>query len=651
MDIGKILNDRYKVVQYIGGGGMANVYLGEDLILGREVAIKLLKLEYSDHEEFIERFNREAEAAISLSNDHIVNIFDVGQEDDLHYMVMEYVDGMTLKEYIQHKGTVSMHEAVRIMIQLSEAVKHAHDNGIIHRDIKPQNILMDHRGNVKITDFGIARALSSTSLTKTNDVMGSVHYLSPEQARGGTASRKSDIYSLGIVLYELLTGRLPFSGESAVSIALKHMQTEPPFVRSFNPEIPQSLENVVLKATVKNPLHRYAKIEEFRKSLETVFDQSRLNEERYIPPEEEGEDTKVIPAIQPNTTNNSNNDETIVPTQQNEKKKSKKWIAWVSSIVGILIAAFIIALFVLPGLFMPEDVTIPELEGYTYEEALIELSNLDLNVERESVFNDEVEEGYVIRTSPRSGTSVKEGSTVALYTSLGQEKIEFDDYVGQDFNETRRLLESRGYGQIREIRMEDERPEGEIINQIQPEPGDEIIPEDTRIIFEVSQGPPSISLPRFRDDTLERVQNFAQENELMLEIEEEHSDDISEGRITRQEPSQNSELERGDEFKVYVSKGAEPQPITEQVSFTVTYDEEVNSENDEDEEPVGQEVQIFIEDQDHSINDVFEEDVIYEDTTYTVELTIEPDETGEVRATKEGTLYYEEAIPYEPGEN
>ncbi|GEN44867.1 Stk1 family PASTA domain-containing Ser/Thr kinase [Alkalibacillus haloalkaliphilus] len=651
MDIGKVLNERYKVIQYIGGGGMANVYLGEDLILGREVAIKLLKLEYSDHEEFIERFNREAESAISLSNDHIVNIFDVGQEDDLHYMIMEYVDGMTLKEYIQHKGTVSTHEAVRIMIQLSDAVEHAHDNGIIHRDIKPQNILMDHRGNVKITDFGIARALSSTSLTKTNDVMGSVHYLSPEQARGGTATRKSDIYSLGIVLYELLTGRLPFSGESAVSIALKHMQTEPPFVRSFNSEVPQSLENVVLKATVKNPIHRYATIEELRNSLETVFDHSRLNEERYNPPEEEGEDTKVIPAIQPNTSNNSTNEETIVPTQQNEKKKSKKWIAWVSSIVGILIAAFIIALFVLPGMFMPEDVTIPELEGYTYEEALIELSNIDLDVERESVFNDEVEEGYVIRTNPRSGTTVKEGSTVALYTSLGQEKIEFDDYVGQDFNETRRLLESRGYGQVREIRLEDERPEGEIINQIQPEPGEEIIPEDTRVIFEVSQGPPSISLPSFRDDTLERVQNFAQENELMLETEEEHSDDISEGRITRQEPSQNAELERGDEFKVYVSKGAEPQPITEQVSFTVTYDEEINSEDDEEEEPIGQEVQIFIEDQNNSINEVFEEDVIYEDTIYTVELTIEPDETGEVRVTKEGTLYYEEAIPYEPGED
>ncbi|WP_188205759.1 Stk1 family PASTA domain-containing Ser/Thr kinase [Alkalibacillus aidingensis] len=651
MVIGNVLNDRYKIIQYIGGGGMANVYLAKDLILGRNVAIKILKMEYSDNQEFIERFRREAESAISLSNEHIVSIYDVGEEDDIYYMVMEHVDGTTLKEYIQQKGTVSMDEAVRIMIQLSEAVKHAHDNGIIHRDIKPQNILIDHQGKVKITDFGIARALSSTALTKTNDVLGSVHYLSPEQARGGVATKKSDIYALGIVLYELLTGRLPFSGESAVSIALKHMQTDPPFVRSFNPDIPQSLENVVLKATVKNPLHRFSSIEELRASLETVFDSSRLHEPRYIPPEEEGEDTKVIPAIQADDGHEQDHTAgagSSQDSQQEPKKRSKKWVIFLSSLVAILITAFIVALFVLPSLFMPEDVTIPDLEGYTYEEAVTELSNLDLEVERESVFSDEIEEGHIVRTSPRSGSTVKEGSDVTLFTSLGQEKIEFPDYVGSDYEQTRRYLESNGYREVISYERESEEPEGSIIRQIQPDAGEEIIPEDTRVIFDVSVGPPKITIPSFRNWTLEEVQEYVQEEELSLVTEEEHSDEVSEDRVIRQEPSANSELDQGDEVTVYISEGPELEPITEEVSFTVTYDEDLDYlDDDENNEQLGQHVEIFVEDQDNSIDEVYHEEIIYQDVEYTIELTIEPDEVGMYRVLKDGELYEQEEIPYE----
>lgn len=210
MMVGRIINERYKLIRPIGGGGMARVYLARDLILQRNVAMKILRLEYSNDREFIERFRREAESTISLSHNHIVNLYDVGQEEDVYYIVMEYVEGMTLKQKIQQNGPVSVDEAVHIMNQLTSAIAHAHENGIIHRDIKPQNILVNQDGQVKITDFGIAMALSSTSLTQTNNVLGSVHYLSPEQARGGTATKKSDIYSLGIVLYELLTGQLPF---------------------------------------------------------------------------------------------------------------------------------------------------------------------------------------------------------------------------------------------------------------------------------------------------------------------------------------------------------------------------------------------------------------------------------------------------------
>src|SRR5690625_1331560 len=254
---GQLLNERYKIIKKIGSGGMAEVCLARDTILERDVAIKALRSEYINDTEFTTRFDREAQAATSLTHPNIVNIFDVGEEEDNFYMVMEYVDGLTLKEYIQQQGPIEVNEAVDIVKQIISAIAHAHDNDIVHRDIKPQNILMNSFGQAKVTDFGIAIALSATSLTQTNSILGSVHYLSPEQARGGMATKKSDIYSIGILFYELLTGRLPFSGQSPVSIALKHLQSKTPSVRQYNPDIPQSVENIVLKSTAKDPFHRY----------------------------------------------------------------------------------------------------------------------------------------------------------------------------------------------------------------------------------------------------------------------------------------------------------------------------------------------------------------------------------------------------------
>src|SRR5690625_287278 len=285
---GHLLNERYQIKATIGGGGMANVYLAKDIILEREVAIKVLRLEYANDEEFIARFDREAQSATSLSHPNIVNIYDVGEEDHILYMVMEYVEGMTLKEYIQRNGPIEVQEALDIMKQVTIAIAHAHANDIVHRDIKPQNILIDTYGQVKVTDFGIAIALSATALTQTNAVLGSVHYLSPEQARGGMATKKSDIYSLGIVLYELLTGRLPFSGETPVAIALKHLQTDIPHVRDFNENIPQSVENIVLKAAAKDPFHRFETVQEMEEALYSALLPENLNEEMFTPPVEEG---------------------------------------------------------------------------------------------------------------------------------------------------------------------------------------------------------------------------------------------------------------------------------------------------------------------------------------------------------------------------
>src|SRR5690625_104618 len=314
---------------------MANVYLAEDIILERDVAIKALRLEYANDEEFIARFDREAQAATSLSHPNIVNIYDVGEDNNILFMVMEYVDGFTLKEYIQKYSPIDVHEALNIMKQVTSAIAHAHANDLVHRDIKPQNILIDTYGNVKVTDFGIAVALSATSLTKTNSILGSVHYLSPEQARGGTATKKSDIYSLGIVLYELLTGTLPFSGQTPVSIALKHLQSSIPPVKQFNNEIPQSVENIVLKATAKNPFHRYETVYEIEEAIDSAFHPENINAKRYTPPIEVGEETKAIPIITENYIQHDFNQDTIIhrpnePTkrfnhqQKNEELQTKK---------------------------------------------------------------------------------------------------------------------------------------------------------------------------------------------------------------------------------------------------------------------------------------------------------------------------------------
>ncbi len=642
---GRLLNERYKLLRPIGGGGMAKVFLARDTILDRDVAIKILRMEYSNDQEFIERFRREAESTISLSHPHIVNIYDVGQEDDVYYIVMEYVEGMTLKQHIQQYGPLLVEEAVNIMSQLSSAIAHAHDNGIIHRDIKPQNILINKFGNVKVTDFGIAMALSSTSLTKTNNVIGSVHYLSPEQARGGTATKKSDIYSLGIVLFELLTGQIPFSGESAVSIALKHMQTETPFVRTFNPSIPQSLENVVLKATAKDPFHRYQSIEEMYNDLQTVLTPERANEERFMPPEEEGEVTKAMPIFAEDKLQDTDSENTIVNQKDGEKSKEKKYKKWMIvsiSLFALLLTAAIIALIVLPRWFSPADVEIPELADYTYEDAVNELRELNLEFERESVFSEDIEEGFVIRTSPRAGTVVKEGSQVVLYTSLGKEKIEFPDYVGEQYEHVERSLINNGYADVIPYEKVSDRPVGEIIRQIQPEPGELIIPEETRVIFDVSAGPPKITLQSFRGWTVDEVQEYIRQNELTLRTEEEFSDTVPEGQVIRQDPSASTELEIGDEVRIYVSKGPEllPVEIEETVSIEFNPDAEITNEVVE--------VVIYVTDMNRDQEEWVREP-IFEDTSYNISLTIAPNESAIIEVYIDGDLYEEKTINYSDG--
>ena len=291
---GQKINDRYEIIKSIGEGGMANVYLAFDTILERNVAVKVLRGDLASDEKFVRRFQREALSASSLSHPNIVEVYDVGEEEGNHYIVMEYVEGKTLKQLVQKRGALTIPEVIDIMKQLTDGLAHAHDAYIIHRDIKPQNILILDNGLLKITDFGIAVAMNATSLTQTNSVMGSVHYLPPELANGKGPTIKSDIYSVGILMYELLTGEVPFKGDNAVEIALKHMKEKIPSVRKINPVIPQSVENIILKATAKNPRNRYNDVREMYNDLDTCL--SRENEKRYVYPypETDLEDTLVL---------------------------------------------------------------------------------------------------------------------------------------------------------------------------------------------------------------------------------------------------------------------------------------------------------------------------------------------------------------------
>ncbi len=662
----------------IGGGGMANVYLARDIILDRDVAIKVLRLEYANDDEFIARFHREAQAATSLAHPNIVNIYDVGEEDNIYFMVMEYVDGMTLKKYIQTYGPVEVQEAIDIMKQITSAITHAHENDIVHRDIKPQNILIDPYGSVKVTDFGIAVALSATSLTQTNSVLGSVHYLSPEQARGGMANKKSDIYSLGIVLFELLTGRLPFSGQSAVSIALKHLQSNTPSIRRWNPAIPQSLENIVLKATTKDPFHRYDAVYEMEDALEVSLHPANIDEELFLPPEDSGEETKAIPIITDetfkankstqdtiihNTNNmqkiqeNNSNSEELKDKKKNKKKKKKgrKIFMWVSIISIMVIMALFAALFIIPNMLQPKDVIIPELEGVEYEEAVEQLTALELEVEEEPIYSDDIPEGYVVKTNPEANDTIKEGRTVTVFTSQGQEKVTFEDYVGRDYNQIERLLEQTGYEDIQFRETHSDKPVGEIITQYQPQPGDKVVPKQTTVIFEISVGPAKVNIKDLVGMTEEDARSYLRENNLLVDKTEANSEDVEKGLVISQSPKANSEIEEKSYVQIVVSLGPkEKPPLSQLISFNVPYTgnkaEEQNEEGSDDnatDTHKPQEIRIYVGDKDHDIEELFQPvESIAKDKEFTIRLTIAPGETAHYKVMRDDTVIINKSVSY-----
>lgn len=439
-----VIADRYEVVSHIGQGGMADVFLAVDTILNRQVAIKILRADLSTDAVSILRFEREAQAAAALAHPNIVEIYDVGDYKGHHYIVMEYVTGKTLKQVIRSRGPLVNEEAVDIMKQLCSAISEAHSRGIIHRDIKPQNVIVKADGSIKILDFGIATAKGSMQLTQANNVMGSVHYLAPELAKGEAASPQSDIYALGIVLYEMLAGDVPFKADQAVQIALKHMREPMPDVRLINASVPQSIANVITRATAKDPNNRYGSCREMLQDISTCLRPERLNERKLVLHEniqkqkKEQTNVKAEPARGKHTNFTSSH-----TYETSSHEKGKNYTKPVATIFGIVVVVGIIAALIFN--FLPRNTKVPSIQGMSLQDAEKALHKANLNIDESNIsyeLTEDIEQGIVISSSPEEGTEVGGDTSISLVVSSGI-GVTCDDFVGQNITDVKKQLNSQ----------------------------------------------------------------------------------------------------------------------------------------------------------------------------------------------------------------
>ena len=569
---GQKISDRYQIIKSIGEGGMVNVYLAYDTILDRNVAVKVLRGDLATDEKFVRRFQREALSASSLSNPNIVEVYDVGEDNGEYYIVMEYVEGKHLKNLLKKRGKLTVPEVVDIVLQITSGLSVAHDSYIIHRDIKPQNILILDNGLVKITDFGIAVAMNATQLTQTNSVMGSVHYLPPEQASGKGATLQSDIYSIGILMYELLTGKLPFKGDNAVEIALKHLKEPMPSIRDEMPEIPQSVENIILKATAKNPKNRYADAREMHEDLKTCLDESRKNELKitFKYPEHDYDDTKLLKTIKVNEKKEKKKDINTTESKEGEEMKQKKSkkndnvsqnkiiIILASIFVGLVVIITTIVVLI-PYITSSRQEEVPDVSGYTVNEAINALQDAGFIVadEQREEASETIPEGNVTKTSPAAGSIRKEGTEIILYISLGDVTVEIEDYTGQNYNEVKGRLEALNLQVIieRQDLAEGEDPndyeEGIIIDQ-SVEPG-ERLSEGDRITLYI----PNLTnqYPNFVEDeyNVSEVEEFASDYGINLTINYEEITEYEPGTIIRQSRAAGTTVVEGARLTITVA--------------------------------------------------------------------------------------------------
>ena len=590
--INKIICNRYKILDHLGTGGMATVWLGYDTILDRQVAIKTFKIDAND-EDAVKRFNREAKAVTSLSHPNIVSIYDVENEGEFYYLILEYVEGMTLKDYMIKNPRIPIETIVHIAKQIAAGLSHAHQNGIIHRDIKPQNILMNENLTCKITDFGIARAYGDTTLTQTNQMLGTVYYLSPEQARGNVATAQSDIYSLGILIFEMITGQIPFKGESAVAIALKHLQEELPDIDKYRENVPQSVKNIVLQATMKNPNERYISSKELFDDLSTVLNPERLYENKYtgfkIPtqpvqnynqtqyidrkyndaqydyPEENTYDEDDYYYEEDNRNNNQRYQSKKLPKnnynsvknrdEKEEASKAKHIFLAILAIVTIVVGTFFVYNYVVDS----NSVSAPDVRNKTVEEAKVLIVKAGLEVgDVTEVASDDVKEKTVIDSDPKAGKKVKKGSKVDLRVSSGKKTVDMPNFVGMDEETVKKNASKLGFKNITVEKVESNNYDtGKVVSQ-NIRAGMEIIPKEKELIIQVSTGKKKVTMPNLVGEDSTTVESTVASYGFKNVTYREEYSDKEEGIVISQSIKTGSNIVPSDEsLEIVISKGKE----------------------------------------------------------------------------------------------
>ena len=566
IQIGKIFAGRYRIIKQIGRGGMADVYLAKDLILdGEEVAVKVLRTNYQTDPIAVARFQREARAMADLDHPHIVRITDIGEEDGQQYLAMEYVAGLDLKRYIKEHYPLSNEEAVRIMGQILLAMRLAHTRGIVHRDLKPQNILLTPDGTAKVTDFGIAVAFAETSLTQTNSMLGSVHYLSPEQARGSKATVQSDIYAMGIIFYEMLTGHIPYDGDSAVTIALQHFQKPLPSVIDENPSVPQALENVVIKATAKKLTDRYQSVAEMYVDLSSSLSYNRRNEPKLVFNDTTKADTKTLPKVSqstltsiPKVQTQSPKPQTAKPSQQvsednyaskpvKKRKFRVRYMILLASIV--LVAASLI--WILSR--TPATIAIPNVAGQTVAEAKETLKKANFEIgEEKSEASEKVEEGRIIRTDPDAGTGRKEGTKINLVVSSGKQSFQLSNYIGRKSTDViAELKQNKVPENLIKIEEEEssESEAGTVLRQSPAAGTTYDLSKASTITLTVAKKVTSVAMPSYTGSSLEFTKNNLVQivgiKEANIEVVEVSTapDGTAEGTVVEQSPKAGEKVD------------------------------------------------------------------------------------------------------------
>lgn len=552
MRIGYEVGKRYRIIRSLGEGGMANVYEAEDLVQKRRVTLKMLRFDLQDDPRSVGRFHKEANSLMKLDSPHIVQIYDFGNDHGVPYLIMEYVKGTDLKTYLKEHYPLSCEKVVDIMEQILLAVESAHRIGIIHRDLKPQNILIDNYGKVKVTDFGISiAAMESSTITKTNTMIGSVHYISPEQARGSIITKQSDIYSLGIILFELLTGKVPFEGQTAVSIAVKHYRDNLPSARDINPHVPQALENVILHATAKKLQDRYPDAETMARDLKTSLLPVRKNEPKWEVPTEDDAETKtlIIPSTNLSRQQPSTGSRKTKKAKKQKKKRSYRRhpIAFLIGTLGVIVVITI--------LLMSLKVQVPDLRGMSVREAeeVLLSNNLKLGKKRYEYSNSYLK-GQTISSDPARETTISRNSKVNIVISKGPLKIKFGSYIGQNFDQVRKKLKVKGVFVDKETTYSDKYPAGQIVSQ-SIDPAMKVSLYQLPVTFTVSEGVQTFKIRDLTGYTQKSVIDYAQEHNIMIIFEQQYSNTVPKGQVISQNPKANTIVKAGSQVITTLSLG------------------------------------------------------------------------------------------------